>query len=226
MTEEPHYVGHRQRLRERFRSGGRAGLHDYELLELVLFRAIPRRDVKALAKQLIEKFGGFAEVISADPERLEEVDGVGEAVVTELKIVQEAALRLAQTRILDRPLLSSWSAVIDYCNASMAYSPKEQFRILFLDRKNVLIADELQQEGTIDHTPVYPREVIKRALEVGASSIILVHNHPSGDPAPSRADIEMTKQIIEAARPLKITIHDHLIIGKADHASFRSLGLM
>ncbi len=226
MSNDPHYHGHRRRLRERFRAGGRSGLHDYELLELVLFRTLPRGDVKPLAKQMIETFGSFAEVISADSERLMEIKGIGDNVVTELKIVQEAALRLMQDSVLDRPVLSSWAAVVDYCMASMAYSTKEQFRILFVDRKNVLITDEIQQEGTIDHTPVYPREVVKRALELSASSIILVHNHPSGDPTPSRADIEMTKQIIEAARPLKISVHDHLIVGKTGHASMKSLGLI
>ncbi len=226
MKDKPHFAGHRKRLRERFRTGGRSALNDYELLELVLFRAILRRDVKQLAKKLIKTFGSFAEVISAPEARLREVEGVGVNVATELKIIQEAAIQLAQERVLDRPILSSWEAVVDYCKASMAYSSKEQFRILFLNRKNALITDELQQEGTIDHTPVYPREVLKRALELGATSIIMVHNHPSGDPTPSSADIEMTKQIIEAARPLKISVHDHLIIGKAGHASLKRLGFI
>lgn len=226
MKDKPHYIGHRDRLRKRFRAGGKSALGDYELLELVLFRAIPRRDVKQLAKKLIKTFGSFAEAISAPPARLREIDGVGVSVVTEFKIIQEAAIRLAQERVLNRPVLSSWNAVVDYCKASMAYSSKEQFRILFLDRKNALITDELQQEGTIDHTPVYPREVVKRALELSAASIIMVHNHPSGDPTPSRADVEMTKQIIDATRALKISVHDHLIIGKGGHASLKSLGLI
>ena len=207
-------------------SGGAAALPDYELLELVLYRAFPRGDQKPLAKALIKHFGSFAEVISATSARLKEVTGVGDRVVEELKLVQAAALRLGQGSLLNRPALTSWPAVLEYCHACMAYSPKEQFRILFLDRKNVLIADEVQQEGTVDHTPVYPREVIKRALELSATAIILVHNHPSGDPTPSRADIDMTKRIVEAGERLNITIHDHVIIGRSGHASFRSLNLI
>ena len=195
-------------------------------MELLLFRAIPRRDVKPLAKDLIARFGSFGAVISATPARLSEVPGISDAIISEFKIVQAAALNLAQAKIMDKPAISSWSALIDYCNAAMAYNPTEQFRILFLDRKNVLIADEIQQKGTVDHTPVYPREVVKRALELGASSIILVHNHPSGDPTPSQADIEMTKKIVETAKPLGLSIHDHLVIGKGNHASFKSLGLI
>jgi DNA repair protein RadC len=226
VAATPDYLGHRSRLRERFMTGGPSALPDYELLELVLFRAFPRADVKPLAKALIRQFGSFAEVISASPARLKEVKGVGDRVVEELKLVQAAALRLSQGNLLNRPALTSWPAVLEYCHACMAYSPKEQFRILFLDRKNVLIADEVQQEGTVDHTPVYPREVIKRALELSSTAIILVHNHPSGDPTPSRADIDMTKRIIEAGENLNITIHDHIIIGRSGHASFRSLKLI
>jgi DNA repair protein RadC len=222
----PDYLGHRGRLRERFMTGGPAALPDYELLELVLFRALHRGDVKPLAKALIKQFGSFAEVISASPARLKEVKGVGDRVVEELKLVQAAALRLSRGALLNRPALTSWPAVLEYCHASMAYSPNEQFRILFLDRKNVLIADEVQQEGTVDHTPVYPREVIKRALELSATAIILVHNHPSGDPTPSRADIDMTKRIVEAGERLNIVIHDHIIIGRNGHASFKSLKLI
>ncbi|MGE0240012.1 MAG: RadC family protein [Parvibaculaceae bacterium] len=176
---KPHHLGHRDRLRQRFRAGGAGALPDYELLELILFRAIPRLDVKPLAKALIQRFGSFAEVISATPERLKEVPGVGEAVVTELKLVHAAGLRLAKAEIRPRALLASWSAVLDYCRAAMAFAEREQFRILFLDKKNGLIADEVQGEGTVDHTPVYPREVIKRALELAASAVILVHNHPT-----------------------------------------------
>ncbi len=223
---KPHHVGHRQRLRERFAKAGADGIADYELMELVLFRAIPRRDVKPLAKSLIERFGSLGAALAADPTRLSEVPGVSDTVISELKIVQAAALKLSQAQILDRPALSSWAALIDYCNASMAYNDTEQFRILFLDRKNVLIADEIQQKGTIDHTPVYPREVVKRALELSASSFILVHNHPSGDPTPSQADIDMTRQIVESAKPLGISVHDHLVIGKGAHVSFKSLGLI
>ncbi len=225
-SHKPHYSGHRDRLRDRFMQGGSDALPDYELLELILFRALPRRDVKPLAKALIDRFGSFADTLTAKPDRLREVKGVGDAVVAELKIVQAAALRLSQGAVMNRPALSSWSALLDYCKAAMAYNDKEQFRILFLDRKNVLIADEVQQEGTIDHTPVYPREVIKRALELAASAIILVHNHPSGDPTPSRADIEMTKKIVEAGEKLNIVIHDHIIIGRHGHASFKGLQLI
>ena len=193
--EAPHYHGHRERLRARFMEAGAQALADYEMLELVLFRAVPRRDVKPLAKSLLARFGSFAEVISAPTERLKEIDGLGEAAVTEFKIVQAAAHRLARGALAKRPVLASWSAVIDYVRAAQAFAEKEQFRILFLDKKNQLIADEVQQEGTVDHTPVYPREVVKRALELSATAIILVHNHPSGDPTPSQADIDMTRQI-------------------------------
>jgi len=223
---KPPHAGHRERLRARFIEGGPDALPDYELLEMVLFRAIPRRDTKPLAKALIAHFGSFNEVITAPMERLTEVTGVSQGVATELKLVQAAALRLARSAVMDKPAISSWSALVDYCTAAMAYETTEQFRILFLDRKNVLIADEIQSRGTIDHTPVYPREVIKRALELGASAIILVHNHPSGDPSPSRADVEMTKKIEDAAKPLGVAVHDHLVIGKGDHASLRQLGLL
>jgi len=223
---EPHYLGHRDRLRERFLAGGADTLPDYELMELALFAAIPRRDVKPLAKALIARFGGFAEAIAAPRERLLEIDGIGEGVVTQLKVIEAAALRLSKTRLLGRPALSSWAALLDYCAAAMARSEREEFRVLFLDRKNILIADEVQSAGTIDHTPVYPREIVKRALELAASAMILVHNHPSGDPTPSRADIEMTRQIQDAAKPLGIAVHDHLVIGRSGHASFKSLGLL
>lgn len=222
----PHYLDHRQRLRTRFLEGGANAMPDYEIMELVLFAAIPRRDVKPLAKKLISHFGSFAEAIAAPIDRLMEVDGVGESVATHLKIVEAAALRLSKTKLLGRPALSSWSALIDYCAAAMARNPNEEFRILFLDRKNVLIADEVQNKGTVDHTPVYPREIVKRALELGASAIILVHNHPSGDPTPSRADIEMTRQIADAAKALRVAVHDHIVIGRSGHASFKSLGLL
>lgn len=223
--DTPHYVGHRDRLRDRFMEAGAEALADYELLELILFRAIPRRDVKPDAKQLIKRFGSLADVISADPALLRE-ETRSESVVRELKIVQAAALHLAQSAVLNRPLLSSWSALLEYCHAAMAYETKESFRILFLNHKNILIADEKQQKGTIDHTPVYPREVMQRAMNLSASSIILVHNHPSGDPTPSRADIEMTKQIIETGRQLKIAVHDHIVVGRGKTVSFRQLGLI
>jgi DNA repair protein RadC len=221
-----HHLGHRARLRERFLAGGAQALADYELLELVLFRAMPRRDVKPLAKTLIRTFGSFADVAAAEPERLLEVPGLGAAAVTEIKVVQAAALAMARGQVLNRPVLSSWSALLEYCQAAMAYDATESFRVLFLDRRNVLIADEVQQKGTVDHAPVYPREVVKRALALGASALILVHNHPSGDPAPSKADIDMTGRVVEAARALGLTVHDHVVVGRGRHASFKSLGLL
>ena len=217
-----HYHGHRDRLRARFREQGGEALPDYELLELLLFRAIPRRDTKPIAKALIERFGSFTEVLGAPAERLREVPGIGDAVVTELKLMEAAAQRYARGQVNERHVLSSWNAVLDYCRASMAFDTREQFRILFLDKRNGLIADEVQQTGTVDHTPVYPREVVKRALEHSASAIILVHNHPSGDPTPSRADIEMTKVIAGIAKPLGIALHDHIIVGRQGHTSFRA----
>jgi DNA repair protein RadC len=218
--------GHRERLRARFLKGGASAMPDYELLELTLFAAIPRRDTKPLAKALLKRFGSFAEVIAAPRERLLEIPGVGESVANQLKIVEAAAQRLAKTKVMGRPALSSWAALLDYCTAAMARSETEEFRVLFLDRKNHLIADEVQNRGTVDHTPVYPREIVKRALELGASSIILVHNHPSGDPTPSKTDIAMTREISGAAKALSIAVHDHLVIGRGGHASFKSLGLL
>ena len=221
-----HYHGHRRRLRQRFLAAGSEAISDYEMLELILFRAIPQRDVKPLAKDLLATFGSFSEVIAAPLERLNEVDGLGEAAITELKIVQAAANRLVRGEVKQRQVLSSWSNVLDYCRAAMAFESKEHFRILFLDKGNHLIADEQHQTGTVDHTPVYPREVVKRALELSATAVILVHNHPSGDPTPSRADIDMTRAIVEVARPLGISVHDHLIVGKDGHASLKALKLM
>jgi DNA repair protein RadC len=223
---KPHYFGHRERLRRRFREGGSDALPDYELLELILFRAAPRRDTKPMAKALITRFGTFSETLNAPEELLREVPGIGEAAIVELKLVRAAALRLMRGEVLDRPVLSSWSLVLDYCRATMGFESKEQFRILFLDKRNQIIADEVQQTGTVDHTPVYVREVVKRALELSATAIVLVHNHPSGDPTPSRADIEMTKQIVAAGKPLGVVVHDHIIVGKKGHASFRGLGLI
>ena len=222
----PHYYGHRDRLRARFVQVGGDALPDYELLELVLFRLIPRRDVKPIAKELLRRFGTFAEVLAAPPARLMEVDGIGETVVTDLKVVEAAARRLVKGDVAKRQVLSSWASVIDYCRAAMAFMDKEQFRLLFLDKRNGLIADEVQQSGTVDHTPVYPREVVKRALELSASALILVHNHPSGDPTPSPADIKMTREIIEVAKPLGIIVHDHIIVGREGHASLKGLKLI
>jgi DNA repair protein RadC len=224
--EAPHYHGHRDRLRARFSEVGGDALPDYELLEIVLFRSIPRRDVKPIAKDLLRRFGSFAEVLAAPPALLSEVDGVGESVVTDLKIVEAAARRFTKGAVSRRPVLSSWTSVIDYCRTAMAFAEKEQFRLLFLDRRNALIADEVQQSGTIDHTPVYPREVVKRALELSASALILVHNHPSGDPTPSSADIKMTREIVDVAKPLGIVVHDHIIVGREGHASLKGLKLM
>jgi DNA repair protein RadC len=225
-TEIDHAAGHRERLRERFARAGTDGLQDYEVLELLLFRSQRRGDVKPLAKTLIKTFGGFAETLAAPIERLMEVPGIGESTALELKIVHAASIKLAQERVIDRPVISSWNDLLAYCRAAMADEKTEIFRILFLDRKNILIADEVQQRGTVDHTPVYPREVVKRALELSASAIILVHNHPSGDPTPSRADIEMTNQIVKAAQALNIRVHDHLVIGQKSEASFKGLGLL
>ncbi len=222
----PHYYGHRERLRGRFREAGDDALSDYELLELVLFRALPRRDVKPLAKTLIATFGSFAEVISAPVVRLAQVKGLGDTAVTELKLVQAAASRLLRGEVKKRPVLSSWSSVLDYCRTAQAFADREQFRVLFLDKRNQLIADELQQVGTVDHTQVYPREVVKRALELSATAIILVHNHPSGDPTPSAADVQMTQQITAVAQPLGISVHDHIIVGRDGHASLKGLKLV
>jgi DNA repair protein RadC len=225
-TETPHYLGHRERLRERFHSAGSNALSDYELLEMVLFIVQPRRDMKPLAKTLLKTFGSFAEVIHAPEARLREVDGVGDATINALKVIAAAASRIAKGQLKQRTMLSSWNDVIDYCRTSMAFADKEQFRILFLDKRNQLISDEVQQVGTVDHTPVYPREVIKRALELSATAILLVHNHPSGDPTPSQADIQMTKAIIDIAGPLGIAVHDHIIVGKNGHASMKGLRLI
>jgi DNA repair protein RadC len=224
--ETPHYHGHRERLRERVYSAGPDALSDYELLEMALFAAIPRRDTKPLAKELLKKFGSFAEVVHAPVPRLREVDGIKDASINQLKLIAAAASRIAKGELKERTRLSSWNDVIDYCRASMAFSDKEQFRLLFLDKKNQLIADEVQQTGTVDHTPVYPREVIKRALELSATALILVHNHPSGDPTPSQADIQMTKAIINIATPLGIAVHDHIVVGRGGHASLKGMRLI
>ncbi len=224
--ETPHFHGHRDRLRERFLAAGPDALPDYELLELILFRAIPRRDVKPLAKRLLERFGSIADVLGADPERLREIDGVGQGVMTELKIVHGVALKLLQEDVMEQPVISSWTQLQDYLRVRLSTEKIEQFRILFLDNKNRLIADEKQQQGTVNHTPVYPREVMRRALELHACAIILVHNHPSGDPTPSRDDVAMTAKIIDAGRTMNIRVHDHLIVGRGTVLSFKAEGLM
>ncbi len=224
--EPKHHDGHRDRLRERFAEAGPSAVADYELLELVLFRSIPRRDVKPIAKALLQRFGSLEDVLNAPSHLLAEVDGMGSASALDLRILAALLQRAMRSGLRSREILSSWSAVIDYCYAAMAHETREQFRVLFLDKKNALIADEVQGTGTVDHTPVYPREVVRRALELSATALVLVHNHPSGDPSPSQADIEMTKLIVDSCRPLGILVHDHIIIGRNGHTSFKSLRLM
>lgn len=226
MGDKSDNAGHRERLRDRFLNAGPEALADYELLELILFSALPRIDTKPIAKTLLDRFGSFAAIISAEPRRLGEVKGIGRAGVVALKAVQAAALAYMRDEIMERPILGSWDKLLRYCKASMGYETTEQFRILFLNTQNTLIADEVQQSGTVNHTPVYPREVVKRALELGATSIIMVHNHPSGDPTPSQSDIAMTREVVEVAGKLEITVHDHLVIGRDSHASFKALGLL
>jgi len=221
-----HYLGHRERLRARLLEAGAEAVADYELLELVLFRAIPRRDVKPLAKALIARFGSFAEAIAASPRRLAEIEGISAGVIAEFKIIEASARRFARGEAKRRLSLGSWAEVIDYCRTSMGFAEREEFRILFLDKRNGLIADEVQGSGTVDHTPVYPREVMRRALELSASALLLVHNHPSGDPTPSSADIKMTLDIIAIAKPLGVSVHDHIIVGRHGHASMRGLRLI
>lgn len=221
-----HYLGHRARMRERFLKSDGKGFMDYELLELALFTAIPRQDVKPIAKDLLKKFGSYAGVITASTKDLENIKGLGEAAIVALKTIQISAERLLQDQVMNTCVLSNWQQVLDYCQAAMAHHKTEQFRILFLDNKNKLIADEIQQTGTVDHTPLYPREVVKRALDLSAAAIILVHNHPSGDATPSRADIEMTNLVGEAAQVMGIKLHDHVIIGKKQSTSFRLTGLI
>ncbi len=225
QAPRPHYFGHRGRVRERVLKAGAEALADYELLELLLFYSIERIDTKPLAKALLERFGTLGDVFAAESAQLREFE-IDQRTLVHFKAMREAGRRLVERKVKDMPVLTNWQQLIDYCHAALAHEKTEQFRILFLDRKNVLIADEVQQRGTIDHTPVYPREVVKRALALNAAALILVHNHPSGDPKPSRDDIEMTKQIRSAAEALGITIHDHLVIGRKGHASFRSLGLL
>ena len=225
-SPKPHYHGHRDRLRERFAKGGPDALADYELLELYLFNSIRMGDVKPIAKDLIAKFGSFAEAVAAPVERLVEVKGVGPKTALDLQIIKAAATKLGQESILGRPVLSSWTALLDYCRTAMQFEGKEQFRVLFLDRKNRLIADEVLGQGTIDRAPVYPREIIKRALAHESTALILTHNHPSGDPTPSQSDIDMTKEIVQACEGIRVAVHDHLIIGRENIASFKTLGLM
>ena len=224
--EKPHYAGHRDRLRARFLAGGADALPDYEMLELLLFMAIPRRDVKPLAKTLIARFGNFAGVVNAEISELQSIDGLSDSSIAAIKTVQASAFRMMKQDIMKKPILNSWSRLLDYCHATMAHEKKEHFRILFLNKKNELIADEVQQTGTVDHTPAYPREIIKRALELSATALILVHNHPSGDPKPSEADIDMTYAIKAAAEPFQIILHDHIIVAKNGTSSFKTEGLI
>jgi DNA repair protein RadC len=224
--EKPHHDGHRDRLRQRFLKSGVEGVADYELLELLLFSAIPRRDVKPLAKQLIATFGGLSGVMGASLSELQKVKGLSENSAALLKVVQGLTQKMLRGDIMQKPLLGSWQKLIDYCTVAMGQEKREQFRVLFLNRKNQLIADEVQQVGTVDHAPVYPREIVRRALELGATALILVHNHPSGDPTPSDSDIAMTEEIIRAAAALDVLVHDHLVISRNGHASFKSMGLL
>ena len=219
------YWRHRERLRQCLMAAGAENLPDYELLELMLFASNPRAKVESLVAELLERFGSLAEVLGADTQQLAAA-GLGIPAIAVVKFIRELALRFLRAELRERPVVGSWDKLIDYCTAHIGYSPIEEFHILFLDRKNALIRDERQQRGTVDHTPVYTREVIKRALELGASALILVHNHPSGDPTPSAADVAVTKDIVRAAGPLGITVHDHLIIGRGCHASLRDLGLL
>lgn len=228
--DSPHYLGHRDRLRQRFLSNPETS-PDYEILELLLASGIPRKDTKPLAKALIDEFGGFAEVIAAPVDALEAFPAVAGAKLTRnaaitLKIVGEASVRVCRLKMLNRPVISAWDQLLDYCTAAMARLPTEQFRLLFLDRKNVLVADEMQQKGTVDHTPLYPREVVKRALDLNASAVIMVHNHPSGDPSPSRADIDMTRAVRDALGAVGIQLHDHVVVGRKGHVSFKGQGLL
>jgi DNA repair protein RadC len=222
----PHYLGHRARLRERFLGAGGDAVPDYELLEMILFSARPRGDVKPLAKALLKQFGSFAGVIHAEESALRAVDEVGDAVIAALKTIRVSTQRLIKSEISDQPIIQSWSALMDYCKLAMGNKKIEEFRVLFLNHRHALIADEVMQRGTINHTPVYPREIVKRALELAASSVILLHNHPSGDPTPSKADIDITKHIIEACATVNVTVHDHVIITASGHYSFKSFGLM
>lgn len=224
--ETPHYHGHRDRLRARFLESGPDALQDYELIEIILFSAIPRRDVKPLAKRLLATFGGLPEMMNASIEELTRIDGISENTAITLKAITATAHRMLKQDIAKKPVLNNWTRLLDYCMSTMAHEKREHFRILFLNKKNEMIADEIQGSGTVDHTPAYPREIMKRALEVGATAIILVHNHPSGDPTPSQADVDMTQAIVRAAEPFNIVIHDHIIISKNGYTSFKSKGLM
>ena len=225
-AKKPDHSGHRDRLRERFLIGGADALADYELLELILFMAIPRKDTKPLAKALLAQFGSLPALLSAPTHQLTQINGVSDNTAIAIKAIHAAATRMLKQEFMQQPILNSWSRLMDYCMATMAHEKREHFRILFLNKKNELIADEIQGSGTVDHTPAYPREIMKRALELAATALILVHNHPSGDPTPSKADIDMTTQIIRAAAPFNIIIHDHIIVSKNGYTSFKNKGLI
>ncbi len=225
-NKTPHYHGHRDRVKQRLLESDGEALADYELLEAILFRALPRRDTKPIAKELLQRFGSFAEVINASEGELRKIKWIKDAAIGEFALIRASTKRLLKSGIVKRPVLTSWAKVLDHCRAAMAFEPREQFRILFLDKRNRLILDEVQQTGTIDHTPVYVREICRRALELNATALILAHNHPSGDPTPSRGDIEMTKEIVKVANGLGIKVHDHIILAKEGHASFKGLGLI
>ncbi len=224
--DKPHYTGHRDRLRKRFLENGAEALADYELLELVLFLAIPQRDVKPLAKNLIARFGGLPAVMNAPVEELVKIDGIKENTAIALKSITALSHRALKTELMQKPVLNSWARLMDYCTATMAHEQREHFRIIFLNKKNEMMADEIQNSGTVDHTPAYPREIMKRALELGATALILIHNHPSGDPKPSQADIDMTRAILRAAEPFSIAVHDHVIVSRGGYSSFKSMGLL
>lgn len=226
LKTKPHHAGHRARLRERFLTAGPEALADYELLEMILFPAKPIGDVKPMAKSLLARFGSFGQVLVAEPLELMKVEGVNEAAVVAIKVAKAAAERLLKEEVADKPIIKSWTRLLDYCRIHIGHNQNEEFHVLFLNHKLELIADERQQKGTINHTPVYPREVVKRALELGASSLILVHNHPSGDVQPSKSDVDVTRQIVDAARALNIEVHDHLIISAKKHYSFKAKGLL
>ena len=226
MSEKAHYLGHRKRLRERFAKTGADGLADYELIELLLFSALPRSDAKPLAKRLCDRFGSVGAIMAAEPRALGEVEGAGDAVIHTLKLAEAVSSRTLRDHVVERPVIATWNSLLDYCKAKLAHQMNEQFNVLFLDNNNSLIADETQQRGAVNHVPLYPREVIKRALELHASAIILVHNHPSGDPTPSSADIEMTEEVCQAGQKLGIAVHDHMIFSRTGHSSFKSMGLL
>ncbi|MBL9033600.1 MAG: DNA repair protein RadC [Rhodospirillaceae bacterium] len=225
-ADKPHHLGHRERLRERFLSGGPDALPDYELLELLLTLAKPRVDCKPLAKDLLKRFGSLPALLAADANSLRDIDGVGDSTVTALKIVQAMAQRMLKRDVLDKPVLDSWNKVLDYCHSVMAQERAEQLRLFFLDGRNALIADEVQSKGTVNHTPLYVREVVKRALELGASALILAHNHPTGDPSPSRDDIALTREVKNALNTVGVALHDHIIIGRKGHSSLRSMNVI